>query len=284
MVDNNTGHSNTGDWNTGHSNTGNRNTGDWNTGNRNTGNRNTGNSNTGHRNTGDWNTGNRNTGYCNTGHSNTGHSNTGHSNTGNRNTGHWNTGDWNTGHRNTGHSNTGDWNTGNRNTGDWNTGNRNTGHWNTGDWNTGHSNTGYCNTVTPVDVLIFNKIAKREDWDKADKPNWIYVDLTQWVEDSSMTDKEKEAYPSYVTTGGYLKFYPSLKAAYIEAWEKADKEDRDKTFKLPNFDPIVFEEIFGFNPCDCVEEKREHEAIEQDIITINGVEYIRKENYNAKTQ
>ena len=88
-----------------------------------------------------------------------------------------------------------------------------------------------------------------------------------------MTDKEKEAYPSYVTTGGYLKCYPSLKAAYIEAWEKADKEDRDKTFKLPNFDPVVFEEIFGFNPCDCVEEKREHKEVEVDVITINGVKY-----------
>jgi hypothetical protein len=75
---------------------------------------------------------------------------------------------------------------------------------------------------------------------------------------SEMTDKEKEAYPSYVTNGGYLKVNTCLKAAYIEAWEKANKEDRDKTFKLPNFDPVVFEQIFGFNPCDCVEEKREH--------------------------
>jgi hypothetical protein len=92
-----------------------------------------------------------------------------------------------------------------------------------------------------------------------------------------MSDKEKEAYPTYTTTGGYLKCYSSLKAAYIEAWEKADKEDRDKTYKLPNFDPVVFEEIFGFNPCECVEEKREHEAVEVNIITLNGVKYKRIE-------
>jgi hypothetical protein len=103
----------------------------------------------------------------------------------------------------------------------------------------------------------------------------MYVDLTKWISSSKMTDKEKEAYPSYTTTGGYLKCYSSLKHAYIEAWEKAGKEDRDKTFKLPNFDPEVFKEIFGFNPCDCVEEKREHTAVELDIVEINGVKYKR---------
>ena len=169
---------------------------------------------------------------------------------------------------NTGTCNTGDWNTGTCNIGNWNTGYRNTGNSNTGDWNTG-----YCNTITPEDVLIFNMIAKREDWDNADKPNWIYAQLTTWISEGDMSDKEKEAYPTYTTTGGYLKCYSSLKAAYIEAWEKADKEDRDKTYKLPNFDPLVFEEIFGFDPCECVEEKREHEVVEVNIITLNGVKY-----------
>ena len=230
--------------------------------------KNTGNCNTGNLNTGDLNTGDCNTGNRNTGNRNTGNWNTGYKNTGNCNTGNWNTGNCNTGYLNTGNLNTGNWNTGNRNTGYKNTGNRNTGHWNTGDRNTGH-----CNTITPDEILIFNKLGKREDWDNAEKPNWMFVNLTKWINKSNMTDKEKEAYPSYVTTGGYLKCYPSLKAAYIEAWEKADKEDRDKTFKLPNFDPVVFEEIFGFNPCDCVEEKREHKEVEVDVITINGVKY-----------
>ena len=174
--------------------------------------------------------------------------NTGNSNTGNSNTGYRNTGDWNTGNSNTGYRNTGDWNTGYRNTGHWNTGDRNTGNRNTGDWNTGHWNTGYCNTITPEECLIFNVKANRKDWISADKPNWIYVELTKWIPESKMTDKEKEAYPSYTTTGGYLKCYTSLKHAYIEAWENADEEDRAKTFNLPNFDIKVFEEIFGFNP------------------------------------
>ena len=169
--------------------------------------------------------------------------------------------------------NTGDCNTGYRNTGYGNTGYRNTGNRNTGDCNTGDRNTGYCNTISPEETLIFNKIGKFVDWEKADKPSWILASLTNWIYENDMSDKEKEAYPTYTTTGGYLKCYSSLKHAYIEAWEEANKEDRDKTYKLPNFDPIVFEEIFGFNPCDCVEEKREHTAVNIDIIEINGVKY-----------
>ena len=151
--------------------------------------------------------------------------------------------------------------------------NTNTGYRNTGYHNTGDYNTGSWNTITPDEILIFNKPGKRKDLANADIPEWMLISLTSWVSKSEMTDKEKEAYPSYVTTGGYLKVYSCPKAAYIKAWEKADKEDRDKTFKLPNFDPVVFEEIFGFNPCDCVEVKREHEVVKQDIITINGIKY-----------
>ena len=159
-----------------------------------------------------------------------------------------NTGDYNTGYYNTGYYNTGNRNTGDWNTGDWNTGNRNTGDWNTGDWNTGDWNTGYCNSITPEDILIFNKPSTRATWYKAKKPNWLYVNLTEWVSVENMTDREKQSYPDYVTTGGYLKHYSSLKHAYIDAWENTTQEDRDLTKELPNFDPVVFEEVFGFNP------------------------------------
>ena len=224
----NTGNWNTGNWNTGYRNTGNRNTGNWNTGDCNTGNCNTGN-----RNTGNWNTGN-----CNTGNWNTGNCNTCNCNTGNRNTGDCNTGDCNTGDCNTGDCNTGNWNTGN-----CNTGRRNTGNWNIGSWNTG-----YCNTITPDECFIFNKKGSRREWEECDKPHWMYdIYLTEWIYEEDMSDKEKEAYPSYTTTSGYLKV-KTFKQAALEAWEKADKDDREKTFNLPNFDIDVFEEIFGFRP------------------------------------
>ena len=132
------------------------------------------------------------------------------------NTGHCNTGNYNTGNYNTGYYNTGNYNTGDWNTGEWNTGNRNTGHWNTGDRNTGD-----CNSVTPSEILVFNKPCSREEWAAAAKPEWMYCSPTKWVSENDMTDKEKEAHPSYVTTGGYLKAYSSLKAAFVEAWENA---------------------------------------------------------------
>jgi hypothetical protein len=159
------------------------------------------------------------------------------------NTGRCNTGDYNTGFRNTGHYNTGHCNTGCRNTGHYNT-----GHCNTGDYNTGDYNTGHCNSVTPNEVLVFNKPCNLKEWQSADKPQWMYCAPTKWVSEADMTDKEKKAHPSYVTTGGYLKVYSSLKAAFVDAWERASDEDREMTKKLPNFDPHVFKEVFGFDP------------------------------------
>ena len=189
-------------------------------------------------NTGDYNTGDYNTSDGNTGDYNTGCCNTGYRNTGNYNTGNWNIGSWNTGNRNTGYCNTG-----NYNTGDWNTGNYNTGNWNIGSWNTG-----YCNTITPDECFIFNKKGSRREWEECDKPQWMYnIYLTEWVIEDDMSGEKKEAYPSYTTTGGYLKV-KTFKQAALEAWEKADENDRAKTFNLPNFDIDVFEEIFGFRP------------------------------------
>ncbi len=267
----NTGYSNTGDRNTGHSNTGYSNTGDWNTGHRNTGDSNTGHWNTGHSNTGDWNSGDRNTGDWNTGDSNTGYSNTGdrntgHRNTGDRNTGDWNTGDWNTGDRNsgdrnTGYWNTGDWNTGDRNigysntgysnTGDWNTGDRNTGHRNTGhsntgDWNTGDWNTGNFNTITPDEVLIFNKVCSREVWKNAYKPYLLYFNVKTWVSSEEMTDEEKLAFPSAEVCGGYVR-HIDYKDAFRASYERASDEDKEAVKNLPNFDAAIFEEISGIH-------------------------------------
>ena len=186
---------------------------------------------------------NKNTGDRNTGNCNTGNYNTGCRNTGEHNTGHWNSGDRNTGEHNTGH-----WNSGQHNSGHCNSGHRNTGKHNTGQHNSGHWNTGYCNSITPEYCLIFNKPAKRSDWFNTTKPSWMHVSLTKWIAENDMTNKEKEAYPSYVSTGGYLRAYQSLKHAYIESWENASEEDRMLTRQLPNFDEQVFAEVFGFNP------------------------------------
>ena len=152
------------------------------------------------------------------------------------NTGYYNTGSYNTGYRNTGH-----WNTGNNNTGNWNT-----GSYNTGNWNTGHYNTGYFNTITPDTILVFNKPFSRQKFMDIDKPEWIYFDLTEWVNQENMSDQEKAGNESYMTTGGYLKVY-SYKEAWANAYKNATEEDIQKTINLPNFDYDIFEEISGID-------------------------------------
>jgi len=169
-------------------------------------------------------------------------------NTGDRNTGYFNTGDWNTGNWNTGHCNTGD-----HNTGDWNTGYRNTGYRNTGSWNTGSHNTGYFNTDTPKTIRVFGKECIKEDWDKAEKPDFIYFDLTEFIEESEMTDIEKKEHPEYKTIGGYLKVY-EYKEAFKKSWDNATDEDRQLIFNLPNFDAEIFKEISGIDVNEKVKE------------------------------
>ncbi len=164
-------------------------------------------------------------------------------NTGDWNTGDWNTGDCNTGNRNTGNRNTGDWNTGNRNTGNRNTGNRNTGDWNLSSFNTG------CFMTEEQKIMLFDKPT---DWTYRD---WINSDaryaltnipknVVEWVSSYDMTDEEKEKYPTYETTGGYLKVLDESESAQI--WWDGLTEGAKNTIKsLPNFDAEIFRKCTG---------------------------------------
>jgi hypothetical protein len=202
---------------------------------------NTGSENAGHFNTGSWNAGSRNTGD-----GNTGHRNTGSWNAGNENTGSWNTGSWNAGNENAGNRNAGNENAGNENTGSWNAGSRNTGSRNTGSWNAGSRNTGNFNTLTPKEINVFNKPCSIEDWNKAEKPNFIFFSNTVWVDESDMTDVEREEHQEWKTTGGYLKV-SDYKDAFIESYNNTTEEDRQLIKKLPNFNADVFFEISGID-------------------------------------
>ena len=176
---------------------------------------------------------------------NQGKANTGFYNTGDCNTGDCNTGDWNTGNRNTG-----DCNAGNRNTGDWNTGNCNTGNWNTGSYNACNHSAGMFNTKEQP-LYLFNKPTDftRDEFrnifpNEYDLLFHSLFPLTEWIIESNMSAEEKEANPSYKTTGGYLK-----KRTYHEAWrimwDSWTKEQQDSIKKLPNFDKDIFKEITG---------------------------------------
>lgn len=77
-------------------------------------------------------------------------------------------------------------------------------------------------------------------------PDFFYYTLTNWIPEDKMTDKEKDAYPSYVTCKGYLKVC-THEQAWRDAWDKADTEDRKKCLDLPNWDNEVFKEISGID-------------------------------------
>jgi hypothetical protein len=200
---------------------------------------NTGKNNTGNRNSGDWNSGSCNSGDWNSGSCNSGDWNSGSCNSGDCNSGSWNSGSCNSGDCNSGSCNSGDWNSGS-----CNSGYRNSGSWNSGDWNACNHETGAFNTIQSDTIRVFNKDCNREEWEKSDKPDFIYFDLCIWVDESDMTDKEKTADPKFHVRGGYLKTL-DYKEAWQLAYEKATPKDIEKLKALPNFDADVFYEISG---------------------------------------
>jgi len=251
----NSGYWNSGNWNSGDRNSGNRNSGyrnsgNWNSGYRNSGNSNSGDCNSGDSNSGDWNSGNSNSGDSNSGNWNSGYSNSGnwnsrnrnsgYSNSGNSNSGYRNSGNRNSGYCNSGYCNSGYRNSGNSNSGDSNSGNRNSGNSNSGNWNSGDSNSGKLNTTQPL-LRIFNKPTKVEN---IIYPQYFYFELNEWVNISSMTDKEKENFNWYKTTGGYLKKI-DYKESWIKSFNETTKKDVELTLNLPNFKYKLFEEISG---------------------------------------
>ncbi len=207
--------------------------------------------NTGDRNTGDFNSGDFNSGDWNVGDFNSGGRNTGGRNVGNWNTGDWNVGDFNSGGRNVGNWNTGDRNVGGRNVGNWNVGDRNTGDRNVGDrnvggWNVGDRNTGYFNSGIISQIKVFDIDTDLDLWEKVNKPDFIYFNLTTWVTTLDMSQQEKDDNPSFGNTGGYLKRL-DYKEAFKNYYNLATKEDREKIFNIPNFDADKFLEISGID-------------------------------------
>ena len=163
--------------------------------------------------------------------------------TGRCNTGNWNTGNWNTGDWNTGDCNTGNWNTGNWNTGDWNTGNRNTGDWNKSSFNTG------CFNTEEQKIMLFNKPSDMtyREWMDSDARyllNQIPKNVVEWVYEEDMTDEEKAAYPTYETTGGYLKVLDESECGQL--WWGSLSDRRKEIIKaIPNFDAEIFFQCTG---------------------------------------
>ena len=94
------------------------------------------------------------------------------------------------------------------------------GDWNSGDWNSCDYESGAFNSVQHEIIRVFNKECLRSEWEKTEKPDFLYFD----------TDKEL----------GY-------KGSFQKSWDEADKNDREKVRALPNFDAEVFYEISGID-------------------------------------
>ena len=186
------------------------------------------------------NTGKANMGFGNIGTHNTGKNNSGNYNSGYCNCGNYNTGDWNSG----------DYNSGNCNDGSYNSGNCNDGDYNTGDWNKTNFSSGCFNTEESK-ILMFNKPSdwSIEDWrcSKAKELlNTISYNALQWVHSDKMTEEEKEQYPKYKTTGGYLKKLDKIECNQLW-WNTLSDCDKNVIKSLPNFDAEIFKEITGID-------------------------------------
>ena len=147
-----------------------------------------------------------------------------------------------------------------------NTGNKNTGNRNSGDWNSGNCNSGYMNINEPK-VRIFGKETDIKRDDLVFPDYWFFM-LTEWISEEDMTDNEKKAFPSYKTTGGYLKVW-EYKEAWQNAWDNATEEDKKKTFEVPNFDKDIFYQITGI--------KVDENSKKQDLLS-KADELIEKAN------
>ena len=133
-------------------------------------------------------------------------------------------------------------------TGNWNTGNWNTGDRNTGDWNKSSFNTGCFNTEEQK-IMLFNKPSDMtyREWLDSDARwllNQISKDVVEWIHEEDMTDEEKEAYPTYKTTGGYLKVSDGSECGQLW-WDSLADREKEIIKNIPNFDAEVFFQCTG---------------------------------------
>lgn len=73
--------------------------------------------------------------------------------------------------------------------------------------------------------------------------NWN-METTAWVYEENMSNEEKEQYPTYKTTGGYLKRF-SYQEAWSNLWNDLTSNEKEIIKSIPNFDADKFKEITG---------------------------------------
>ena len=97
--------------------------------------------------------------------------------------------------------------------------------------------------------MIFNKPSgwTYRDWLNSEARfllNQIPKNVVEWIYESNMTNEEKEAHPTYKTTGGYLKELDESNCAQMW-WNGLLEHQRNIIKALPNFDPEIFFQCTG---------------------------------------
>lgn len=157
----------------------------------------------------------------------------------------------NTGKNCTGNLNSGYFNSGNRNSGYFNSGNCNSGNCNSGNFNSCNYSAGYFNSATQT-VYAFNKplnISREDFMECTGMQIMSRLRICEWIFADDMTDKEKEQFPTYETTGSYLKKL-DFKEACQKLWDSLDDDKKQSVCEIPNFDPVVFKQITGIDVTD----------------------------------
>ncbi len=74
--------------------------------------------------------------------------------------------------------------------------------------------------------------------------NQISKNVVEWVYEEDMTDEEKTSYPTYKTTGGYLKVLDESECGQIW-WDGLSQKGKDVIKSIPNFNNDIFLKCTG---------------------------------------
>jgi hypothetical protein len=95
---------------------------------------------------------------------------------------------------------------------------------------------------------------------------FINLNTTEWVEESEMTDEQKQDDPSFYVKKGTL-ITRTYHEAWAIAWEKLSKEEKQQFLDLPNFDADIFKEITG------IDIAKKEVSCNNKIVEIDGKKY-----------
>ena len=132
-----------------------------------------------------------------------------------------------------------------------NSGYSNSGNRNSGDWNSGNWNSGLFNTEKNPKLKMFDKDSDWtiEDWIESYARfimNSCPCTYSDFINDSDMTEEEKENHPEYKTIGGYTKTFVVTKEDKEKWWNDLSEADKNVIRALPNFDFDKFRQCVGF--------------------------------------